>query len=145
MDDIQRLVIERACERLVHAYANRIDAYDYDRFMEMWSDDAVLNMLGEERRGLIAIREGLERREDHLICRHFVTNIEIDVVDEDHAKGFCYSLAFRARHMRGKAPAQMETPQFIVEYHDEFVRAPTRGWLFARRNVTAAFENRSGR
>ena len=83
-------------------------------------------------------------REDHLICRHFVTNAVIDVIDENRATGYCYTIAFRARHMRGKAPAQMETPQFIVEYHDAFVCDPARGWLFSRRDVTAAFENMQG-
>jgi hypothetical protein len=145
MDDLERLLSERACERLLHLYANRIDAYDYDGFMELWAEGGVWNVLGNVMSGLPAIREGLERREDHLICRHFVTNAVIDVIDENRATGYCYTIAFRARHMRGKAPAQMETPQFIVEYHDAFVCDPARGWLFSRRDVTAAFENMRGR
>jgi hypothetical protein len=145
MDDLQRLIIERACERLVHSYAIRIDAYDYDGFMELWAVSGVWNMLGKVMAGLPAIRAGLEAREDHLICRHFVTNTVVDAIDENRAKGFCYTLAFRARHARGKAPAQMETPQFIIEYRDEFVRDPARGWLFARRDISASFESKPGR
>ncbi len=145
MDDLQRLIIEHACERLVNLYAVRIDAYDYDGFMELWTESGVWNMLGNAMTGLPAIRAGLEAREDHLICRHFVTNTVIDVIDVNRAKGFCYTLAFRARHARGNAPAQMETPQFIVEYRDAFVRDPARGWLFARRDISASFENKLGR
>lgn len=145
MDDLQRLLIERACERLVKTYANRIDAYDYDGFMQLWSDDAVWNVLGKEWRGLDGVRAGLAVRDTTMICRHFVTNIVIDAIDADHAQGYCYSIAFRALNMRGKAPAPMDEPQFIVEYHDSFVRSPQRGWLFARRDITAAFENRRER
>lgn len=142
MDDLQRLLIERACERLVNVYANRIDAYDHDGFMQLWSDAPVWNVLGTEWRGLDGIRAGLEMRDQTMICRHLVTNIVIEAIDADHARGCCYAIAFRALNARGKAPTQMDEPQFIVEYHDNFLRLPQRGWVFSRRDITAAFENR---
>ena len=137
MNDIERMLIERACERLVNTYACRLDAYDYDGFMKIWTDDATWVMLGRPMVGTAAIAAGLVAREDHLICRHLVTNVIIDVIDNDHASGTCYTLAFRTPHARGKEPGLLERPAFAVDYSDEFVRHPQRGWLFARREARA--------
>ena len=137
MDDLTRLVIERACERLVNTYANLLDAYDHDAFMELWSDDAVLNMLGREYAGLAAIRGWLEAREPDMICRHFVTNIVTDVVNGMRATGSCYTIAYRARGQRGREPGLIEPPTFVVRYFNEFALDAARGWVFSRRDVVA--------
>ncbi len=138
MDDLNRMLIERACERLTNSYANLLDAYDYEGFMGLWADDAVLNMLGREHAGRAAIRTWLDTREPDMICRHLVTNIVTDVVDENSAKGFCYTLAYRVQGGRGREPGPLEQPTFLVQYHNEFRRDPDRGWVFARRIVSAA-------
>ncbi len=144
MDTLTRMEIERACERLVKVYANRIDAYDYDGFMELWTEDAVWNVLGKEWKGLAGIRAGLEARDPTMICRHLVSNIVIDVLDDNRATGFCYTIAYRVLNARGKAPALFEPPQFLVDYRDTFVRDPRRGWLFARRDIAAALQRALG-
>ena len=54
MDDLERLLSERACERLLHLYATRIDAYDYDGFVELWAEGGVWNVLGNVMSGLPA-------------------------------------------------------------------------------------------
>ena len=141
MDAAERMLAEHACARLCHLYAGRLDAYDYERFMELWADGATIVMLRSPLVGEAAIRGWLARREPDMICRHLVTNVVIDVIDADHARGSCYCIAFRARHMRGKEPGEMETPTFIVEYRDEFLHDARRGWLFARREVVASFRS----
>jgi hypothetical protein len=138
MDDLNRLLAERACERLTCSYANLLDAYDYDNFLGLWSEDAVLNMLGREHKGRAAIRGWLGSREPDLVCRHLVTNMVTDVIDDGHAKGFCYTISYRVRGWRGREPGPLEDPTFIVQYHSEFRKDPARGWLFSRRDVGAA-------
>jgi ketosteroid isomerase-like protein len=140
LDAIKRMEIERACERLVNVYANRIDAYDYEGFLKLWAEDAVWNVLGKEWRGHAGIRRGLEARDQTMICRHLVSNIVIDVADENRASGVCYTIAYRVLNARGKAPALFEPPQFLVDYRDSFVRDSRRGWLFARRDVSSAMQ-----
>ncbi len=137
MDDLNRLMIERACERVVNRYANLLDAYDHDAFMELWADDAVLNMLGREYVGHAAIRGWLEAREPDMICRHLVTNIVTDVINGISATGVCYTIAYRARGQRGQEPGLIEPPTFVVRYFNEFALDPVRGWVFARRDVLA--------
>jgi hypothetical protein len=137
MDDLNRMLAERACEKLCYAYANFLDAYEHDKFIGLWADDAVLNMLGREQKGRHGIRAWLESREQDLTCRHLVTNVVTEAVDDTYVKGFCYTIAYRARGWRGREPGPLEAPTFLVQYHSEF-RKEARGWLFSRRDVSAA-------
>lgn len=137
MDDLERLLSERACERLVNDYANLLDAYDYEGFLQLWSEDAVLDMLGTEHRGLNGLRAWLEGRERRMICRHLVTNTVTRVIDRDRAEGACYTIAFRARNAEGAGPGPVGDPTFVVSYRNHFIRHPQRGWLFSRREVIA--------
>lgn len=138
MNDVRRLVIKQACADLCSAYARTIDAYDYDGFLKLWSDDAVLDMLGREYRGHAGIRSYLEAREANMICRHLVTNVEIEVEDENTAQGTCYTISFVARNGLGKEPGPVGQPTFVVDYENFFLRDPARGWVFSRRKVRAA-------
>ena len=137
MDLLTRIAAERDCERLVHDYANRLDAYDHQGFLALFADDAVLAMLGRDHAGLAAIRAWLEGREQGMICRHLVTNLVVRLDGPDAASGTCYTLAFRAGQAADSPPGALNTPTFLVTYHDRFTRHPERGWLFARRAVVA--------
>jgi hypothetical protein len=131
------MAIEWRCARLVNEYANRLDAYDYPGFLALFSDDAVLNMLGREFAGKPAIAGWLEGREADMVCRHLVTNVTTDVVDENHAAGFNYTVSYRARGWRGREPALFEPPTFLVEYRSRFVFDSSGQWRFSRRDVFA--------
>ncbi|HEU0222758.1 MAG TPA: nuclear transport factor 2 family protein [Paracoccaceae bacterium] len=137
MNDLEKLLIERTCERLATSYANLLDAYDYEAFLDLWAEDAVLNMLGREFSGRQAIRRWLEGREPGMICRHLVTNIVTDVIDADRARGYCYTISYRVQNALGQEPGPLERPTFLVHYRSEFTRHPARGWLIARRDVVA--------
>ena len=41
---LKRMVIERACEQLSIAYARAVDFRDYDAFVELFADDALLDL-----------------------------------------------------------------------------------------------------
>jgi hypothetical protein len=138
MDPLQRNSIELACAKLCNAYALRLDAYDYDRFIELWSKDAVLDLFGREFSGLPAIRTFLEGREAEMICRHIVTNIEVDVLDAETAKGTCYTASYRVQNGLGSEPGPLTPPTFLMDCHSLFKLDPKRGWVFTRRNVRAA-------
>jgi ketosteroid isomerase-like protein len=137
MDDLKRLTIERACENLVNEYANLLDAYEYDAFINLWAEDAILDMLGTQHAGHAGIRRWLEGREPGMICRHLVTNVTTRIIDADNAAGSCYTIAFRAQNALGHEPGVLTDPTFLVSYRNHFRRDPQRGWLFSRRDVTA--------
>lgn len=137
MDTLNRIAAELDCGRLVHEYANRLGAYNHEGFMALWSEKGVLAMLGTDHAGPAAIRRWLEGREQGMICRHLVTNVVIRVENADAAAGTCYTLAFKAGQALESPPGTLTNPTFLVSYRDRFVRDPARGWLFARREVTA--------
>jgi uncharacterized protein (TIGR02246 family) len=137
MDLLTRIAAERDCERLVREYANRLDAYDHEGFLSLFTDDAVLAMLGRDHNGIAGIRAWLEAREQGMICRHLVTNLVVRLDGQDAATGTCYTLAFRAEKAQDNPPGALTAPTFLVRYHDSFASHTTRGWLFTRRTVVA--------
>ena len=138
MDSLSRIEVERACERLILRFARLLDIYDYEGVLQLWADDGVLSALGRNHSGHSGLRNWMKRREKDLICRHFVSNVMIDAIDEAHAVGFSYAATYRIRGWRGREPGPMNPPAYVAEYSDSFRCDPGRGWLFARREVTVA-------
>lgn len=138
MDTLIQIQAERACERLILRFARLLDAYDYEGVLRLWTDDGVMSALGRDHTGHPGLRDWMNRREKDLICRHFVSNIMIDVIDENRAVGNSYASAYRIRGWRGREPGPMNAPSYVVEYADSFRRDPERGWLIARREVIVA-------
>jgi hypothetical protein len=136
MNELTLIQAERACERLIHRSVRLIDAYDYEGFLRLWAADGEMSALGKDHVGHAGLRAWLSGREKDLICRHFVSNTIIDVIDENHATGHSYATAYRIRGWRGREPGPMNLPSYVLEYADSFRRDPDLGWLIARRNVT---------
>src|SRR5262245_17290837 len=132
MDDLARLLIERTCERLVADYARFVDFGEASRIADLFAADGVwesgdLKMVGRDAvRAGFARREGVTRR----VSRHVCTNVAIDVLDADQARGLSYLINYRHDRRDGDdaaAPAPSGHPKFVGEYHDRFVRTP-EGW-----------------
>ncbi len=140
MEEQQRALAEHACTRLVHQYANCIDAYDYDGFLNLWADDGEWVIFGKSMLGSDAIRAALEARPPRSIVRHLVSNTVIDIVDATRATGASYALAYRAEERLGMYPSPLALPRFLLDLRDEFSRHPTRGWLFQRRQIISILE-----
>jgi len=138
LDDLARLAHERACERLILAFASALDRYDYDAVLRLWAEDGVLALPGQDHAGHVALRDWMARREKDMICRHIVTNITVDVQSDSTATASAYCSAYRVRGWRGREPGPMMPPAYVVDYADTFTRDPQRGWLFARRAVRVA-------
>ena len=138
MDDLTRLLHERACERLIHGFARALDAYDYDGVLRLWAEDAVFSALGHDYAGQAGLRDWLALREKDMICRHIVTNVVVEVIDDVTARASAYCSAWRIRGWRGREPGPMNPPAYVVDYADRFARDPVRGWRFSRREVTVA-------
>ena len=94
MQALGRIEIERACEQLSIAYARHLDFKEYDAFAELFTEDGHLDAGGPVD-GREAIRSGLARRSDRLRSRHVLTNVHIEVIDADHARGITYLSLYR--------------------------------------------------
>lgn len=131
--------IRDQCEALSIAYARAIDFRDYDAFAELFADDGVLDV-GTPLKGRSAIRAALDNRPDELKSRHVLTNIFVDVVDADSARGISYLTLYRhvgPESLLGK-PINFDGPAAVGHYEDQFVRTPA-GFRFKYRLLHMTF------
>jgi ketosteroid isomerase-like protein len=102
MDDLQRLLAERACERLINEYARRVDfgeaAAIADLFTEdgRWEGDQVFA-------GRAQIREWFAGRQDvsRRVSRHVCTNVMVEVLSPTAARSHCYMINYRHDRAEG--------------------------------------------
>lgn len=148
MDDLERLLAERACERLIVDYCRYVDFGEASRIADLFTEDGTwagpdVRMVGRDdiRAGFLR-REGVTRR----VSRHVCTNVGIDVVAEDEAVGLCYLVNFRHDRRDGEGagrpddggPVPSDVPKYVGEYRDRF-RRTAEGWRFAERHFELAF------
>lgn len=145
MDDLERLLAERDCTRLIAEYCRRVDSGHAAAIPDLFCADGTwegvdLLLTGrEEIRGWFVQREALTRR----VSRHVCTNVLIDVVSPDEAHSVCYMINYRHDRRDGdtSVPVPAEVPKFVGELHDRF-RRTADGWRFASRRVEVVFVRR---
>ena len=139
MTDDQIDAIRRACEELSIAYARAVDFRDYDYFVTLFSDDGVLDT-GKPLAGRAAIREALAHRPDELRSRHVITNVFIDVLNEQEARGISYLTLYRhvGQESLKSEPIAFDGPAGVGHYEDRFMKT-AEGWKFKRRKLHFAF------
>ncbi len=133
--------IERACTALSSTYARCLDFRDYDAFLTLFTDDAVLDA-GRRLEGLAAIREDLRHRPDELRTRHVISNVFIDPLSADEARGIAYLTLYRyrGRDSLRPGPVPLHGPAAVGHYEDRFRRTAT-GWCFSGRRLHLAFRD----
>ncbi len=145
MDDLERLLAERACERLIMEYCRRVDFGNASGIADLFlpegrweGTDLVLDGQDEIRRWFTD-REQLTRR----VSRHLCVNVMVDVLSPDEAESLCFLVNYRHDRREGdrSSPVPMEVPKYLGELHDRFRRTPD-GWRFAERRVEVAFVRR---
>lgn len=137
MNDIDRLLIERECERLVVAYTHLVDFGEATNVADLFTEDGTWSAPGVAMKGREQIREGFATREDMpRMSKHVCTNLKVDVLDEDHAEGVVYLTLYRAD--TGNGLARIDGPMLVGHYRDEFARTED-GWRFASRHTELTF------
>ena len=142
MTEIEKLLAERACERLIVEYSRRVDFGEAAGIADLFTDDATwegvdLLLTGrEEIRAWFTRRQELTRR----VSRHLCTNIAVDVIGPDSATSLCYLVNYRHDRREGDLamPAPGDIPKFVGECRDAFART-AEGWRFSRRKVELSF------
>lgn len=133
----QQIEIEHACQKVLLKSVSTFDDGDFQGFANLFAADGVFfraNFPNEPLTGREAILAALLARGADRVTRHLCTNIEIDVVDADHAIGRCYLYLFTAQKSAPEAvggrPA--DAGQRLGEYIDHYVRT-AEGWRIAKR------------
>jgi hypothetical protein len=136
LTDIERLMIERECEKLSNSYAHYLDFLDPKGLAGLFAEDGVWFPGGVRTEGPKAIHDNWASRIGRpYVTRHVMTNTRIEVIDRDHAKGTAYLTMYRFD------PAHPETikslaPVLVGVMNDEYVRTP-QGWRFKQRKLEA--------
>jgi ketosteroid isomerase-like protein len=142
VDELQRLLIEAACLRLVTHYCRSIDVHDHEGVLSVFAPDALWN---HPEQGVLRGHEGIRgfltspaRRNNTALMRHVISNLQVEVIDADRAKGLCYWTAFLALDAGAAGTASARAPFSIGEYQDEFVRNGGE-WRIAVRSMRNVF------
>jgi ketosteroid isomerase-like protein len=142
MEALERLLAERACERLQLLYAEAADAGDVEGFTDLFVADGSISVPEHPPfMGHDAIRSAMQALADTgRTMRHLITNALIDVTDADHAVGTCRLLVYDSTALpdqRGIRP--MLSPGTVGDFHDRFVRAGAQ-WRFSARSLVRIFQ-----
>jgi hypothetical protein len=138
MNDLDRMVVEHECARLIAAYCNAVDRRDHDSVVAMFSSEGVLRRPVE---GAIAGHAAIRKFFDDLPPiprRHVSSNAVVTPIDQDHATAVSYLTAYSAPQANASGIAPLRAPYLIAEYHDRLVREPG-GWRFAERKTLFLF------
>jgi SnoaL-like domain len=133
---LERMEIERACERLTRAYVRALDLGDMnaaaDCFAEHGSMARPMNP-GQVIHGREAVRASLLTRPKTLLTKHLATNVMIDVESRDAARGISYLTMVATTPPEGAAPPFVSAgPVYFGEMQDRFVRE-NGVWKFLER------------
>jgi SnoaL-like domain len=89
----ERIEIERACERIVYAYSRALDLGDMSGAADFFAENgSFARPMAPETviQGREAIRDALLTRPKTLLTKHLATNVMIDVISRDQARGLSY-------------------------------------------------------
>jgi hypothetical protein len=140
MDAIERLLVERECERLVTLYCHYVDHGEAERIAELFSEDGRWRGPGISMVGIDELRKGFAARQANRarMSRHVCNNFVLDVIDENEATGVVYLTLYRHDGEEERAVSPLQGPAMVGEYRDRFVRTP-QGWRIADRTIHVNF------
>jgi hypothetical protein len=133
---VERIEIERACERLTNAYVRALDLGDMnaaaDCFAENGSMARPMNP-GQVIQGREAVRASLLTRPKTLLTKHLATNAMIDVESSNSARGISYLTMVATTPAEGTIPPFISNgPIYFGEMQDRFIRENGE-WKFLER------------
>lgn len=141
MDDLERLMIERDCERLIYAYCHLIDHGEAGKVGDLFAEDGVWASPEVTHTGREAVARTFQARQANTarMSRHVCSTPLIEVVGEDEARAVTYLTLYRHDGTPGRRASPLAgLPEVVGDYHDVFVRTPD-GWRFKSRRFAPAF------
>ncbi|MDH6704009.1 hypothetical protein P3T27_000710 [Kitasatospora sp. MAA19] len=144
MDDetltpIDRMLAERACERIVVDFIHRLDLGEPGSVAELFTPDGVWSWPHGDRRveGREALRAYFASRPADRLSRRLMTNILVTVESATTARAVSYLTTYRVDGYAG-GMIEPRLPANVGHYEDTF-RAVDGSWLLATRTVFLPF------
>ena len=133
---VERIEIERACERLVYAYSRALDLGDMSAAADFFAENgAMARPMAPDVvvQGRETIRASLLTRPKTLLTKHLATNVVVDVESRDSASGLSYlTMISTTPGVDAKPPFVSAGPIYFGEFKDRYVRE-NGVWKFLER------------
>lgn len=136
---MDRLLAERACERLIIEFVHRLDLGDPGEVAELFVDDGVWEWAEGDRRiqGRDALRSYFAGRPAGRLSRRMCTNILVTLTSGSTATAITYFTTYRVDgHTNGFEPPRIPTQ--VGHYEDAFLKVDDV-WLLRSRSLFLAF------
>jgi hypothetical protein len=136
LSGVERIEIERACERLVYAYSRALDLGDMSAAADFFTENGSMSRPmapSQVIQGRETIRASLLTRPKTLLTKHLATNVVIDVESRDTARGISYLTMIATTPPQGAEPPFVsQGPLYFGQFLDRFVREHSE-WKFLER------------
>ncbi|MEU5187586.1 nuclear transport factor 2 family protein [Streptomyces klenkii] len=139
LDPMERLIAERACERLIVEFVRRLDLGDPGSVAELFTPDGSWSWPAGDRRiaGREALRDYFGGRPADRLSRRMCTNILVTVTSPDTAAATSYFATYRVDgYSGGMVPPR--PPAQVGHYEDSF-RKVDGFWLLSTRTTFLSF------
>ncbi|MEU9993766.1 nuclear transport factor 2 family protein [Streptomyces sp. NPDC048045] len=139
-DPVERLLAERACERLIVELVRRLDLGEPSTVSDLFTPDGVREWPYDQRRieGREALREYFGSRPVDRLSRRMCTNILVTVDSPDTARATTYFATYRVDGYTEGSLVAPRLPANIGHYEDTFRRVDGI-WLLASRTLVLPF------
>lgn len=140
LDPMDRLIAERACERLIVEFVHRLDLGDPGGAAGLFTEDGVWEWAAGDRRiqGREALRAYFGARPADRLSRRLCTNILVTLTSASTATATTYFTTHRVDGHTGDGYAPPRIPAQVGHYEDAFRTVDGR-WLLSRRSLFLAF------
>ncbi|MFI7498099.1 nuclear transport factor 2 family protein [Streptomyces sp. NPDC049687] len=140
LDPMERLLAERACERVILELVRRLDLGEPSTVCDLFTPDGVWEWPYGQRRveGREALRAYFGCRPADRLSRRLCTNILVTVDSPDTATATTYFATYRVDGYTGGTLVPPRLPANIGHYQDTFRRIEGT-WLIANRTLVLPF------
>ena len=139
MNDMDRMLIEHECRKLMLNYCQHVDHLAPNAFANLFTDDALYNPTAHpEMNGRAEILEWIKAYPENRRARRCSVNQIVEVIDADNATGTSYAIVFRQENPVEGRPSPNVAPRAVVKYRDKS-RRTTEGWRVAERQYQFDF------
>jgi hypothetical protein len=134
MSDLNTLLAERACQRLMIEYCECVDTRRFERLVMLFARDGVLNRSDTgELRGRPAIKAFFDALPSGLFI-HAGSNQLVTVTGPETAEGTSYVTVWRSVGKNASGLPKLDPPYLVAKYVDRFV-VEDGEWRLAYRNT----------
>jgi hypothetical protein len=138
MTPMEKLIIKDACQSISLRFGRLQDERRYQDLPDLMTPDGTYTRLGEE----LPIADFIDwvNTMPPNKTRHFVTATDMEIVDENSAKGLTYYTLYLYGGDE-EPPYPLAGPFVVGEYHEEFARIGD-DWKIKRREARIIFRQR---